>query len=213
MDMLAVSFLLLLPVGTAACLLLAGPAVVEASLNPGNTIMTASNYTFLSDTFSAAGAIGSVSGDPDDPVIVTGRWSLDVQGGAVSGFYANLEIVNASGKGYRTVELSNLTSSEVTVSENGTARVEGILDITITNGSERMTGVDAKIALARLRAFNITLSEPAYLTGPIYGIADIQALEAATNSTGLLPEGSGIKGGSNTTQRFPLPQLPDPFIR
>ena len=56
MNMLAVS-LLLLPVA-AAFALLYGPAVY-ASLNPGNEIMTASNYTFQSDTFSAAGAIGS----------------------------------------------------------------------------------------------------------------------------------------------------------
>jgi hypothetical protein len=76
MNMLAV-FLLLLPVA-AAFALLYGPAV-QASLNPGNEIMTASNYTFQSDTFSAAGAVGSLAGDADDPMIITGRWSLDVQ--------------------------------------------------------------------------------------------------------------------------------------
>jgi hypothetical protein len=51
MNMLAVS-LLLLPVA-AAFTLLYGPAVY-ASLNPGNEIMAASNYTFQSSTLAAA---------------------------------------------------------------------------------------------------------------------------------------------------------------
>src|SRR5688572_12357258 len=118
MNMVAVS-LLLLPVA-AAFVLLYGPAVY-ASINPGNEIMTASNYTFQSDTFSAAGAIGSLAGDAGDPAIITGRWSLDVEGGAVAGFSANLTMVNASGAGYRTIQLSNLSSTEATVDANGTA--------------------------------------------------------------------------------------------
>jgi hypothetical protein len=208
MDMLAASFLLVVPAAAAACMLLVGPAV-EAPLNPGNSIMTASNYTFLSDTFSAAGAIGSVTGDPTDPVIITGRWSLDVQGGVASGFSANLVMVNASGREYRTVELSNLTSSEVTVNENGTALVRGILDVSTADGSEKLTGVEAEISLARLRALNITLGKPDYLAGPIYGIADTPAREATNNTAGILPDGSGIDEGGNATEKLPQPRLPD----
>lgn len=67
MNMLMVS-LLLLPVA-AAFALLYGPAVY-ASLNPGNGIMAASNYTFQPDTFSAAGAASSLTGDPSYTVII-----------------------------------------------------------------------------------------------------------------------------------------------
>lgn len=204
MNMLAV-YLLLLPVA-AAFALLYGPAVY-ASLSPGNGIMAASNYTFQSDTFSAAGAIGSLAGDPDDPAIMAGRWSLDVQGGAVEGFSANLTMVNASGAGYRTIQLSNLSSTEVAVDANGTALITGVLDVTI-NGTEKLGGVNATISLAKLRALNMTLSEPDYLEGPIYGVAD-QEKETATASTGLVPEGSGIYG--SITEKFRLPQLPNPF--
>jgi hypothetical protein len=196
---------LLLPI-VAAFALLAGPAV-QASLNPSNEIMTASNFTFQSDTFSAAGAIGSAAGDPSDPVIITGRWSLDVRGGAVAGFSADLAMVNANGTGYRTVELSNLSSTKVTVDENGIVVVQGVLDVTV-NGTEKLSGVNAAISLAKLRALNMTLSGPAYLGGPIYGIAD-QEQETTTASTGLLPEGNGVFG--NITERFRLPQLPNPF--
>lgn len=204
MNMLAV-YLLLLPVA-AAFALLYGPAVY-ASLNPDNGIMAASNYTFQSDTFSAAGAIGSLAGDLGDPAIITGRWSLDVQAGAVAGFTADLAMVNASGVGYRTIQLSNLSSTEVAVDANGTALITGVLDVTI-NGTEKLGGVNATISLAKLRALNMTLGGPDYLNEPIYGVAD-QEKETAAASTGLMPEGSGIYG--NITEKFRLPQLPNPF--
>jgi hypothetical protein len=204
MNMLVVA-LLLLPV-LAAFALLYGSAV-QASLNPGNEIMTSSNYTFQSDTFAAAGAIGSIIGDPRDPAIITGRWSLDVQDGTVAGFSANLTMVNANGAGYRTIELSNLSLTGVTVDANGTAIVTGVLDITV-NGTEKLAGVDATIKLAKMRALNMTLDEPDYLDAPIYGTADQQE-ETATASTDIMTEGSSIYG--NITEKFRLPQLPNPF--
>ncbi|MGI0040158.1 MAG: hypothetical protein ACREAO_10095 [Nitrososphaera sp.] len=54
----------------------------------------------------------------------------------------------------------------------------------------------------------MTLSEPEYLNEPIYGTVD-QEQETATASTGLMPEGSGVFG--NITEKFRLPQLPNPF--
>ena len=201
MNMLAVFLLLTV---AAAIALLAGP-VVQASINPDNGIMTASNYTFQSDTFSAAGAVGSISGDRSDPAIITGRWSIDVQGG-VADFTANLTMVNASGSGYRTVQLSNLSSSTVTVDAAGTALVTGVIDVTI-NGTEKLSGVNTTISLAKMRALNMTLSGPDYLDEPIYGTAD-PPQETATASN-LVPEGSGIYG--NITEKFRLPQLPNPF--
>jgi hypothetical protein len=203
MHMLAVS-LLLLPVVAAFALLYA--PVVQASLNPGNGIMTASNYTFQSDAFSAAGAIGSSAGDAGDPVIITGRWSL-VQASSATGFSANLTMVNASGAGYRTIELSNMSSTEVALDANGTVLVTGALDVTV-NDTEKLSGVNATIALAKFRAFSMTLGGPEYLDEPIYGTVD-QEQETATASSGLMSEGSGIYG--NITERFRLPQLPNPF--
>ena len=85
--------------------------------------------------------------------------------------------------------------------------VTGVLDVTI-NGTEKLSGVDVTISLAKLRALNMTLGEPDYLDEPIYGTADPQE-ETATASAGLMPEGSGIYG--NITEKFRLPQLPNPF--
>ncbi|HEV8405898.1 MAG TPA: hypothetical protein VGQ13_08330 [Nitrososphaera sp.] len=206
MNMLAFS-LLLLPVVAALVLgSFYGPAV-NASLNPDNEIMTASNSTFQSDTFSAAGAIGSLAGDKRDPAIITGRWSLDVQGGAVAGFSTNLTMVNASGEDYRTVELSNMSSAEVIMDANGTALITGLLDVTI-DGTEKLSGVHATIWLVKIRALNMTLSEPDYLNEPIYGTTDPQE-ETAAAASDIMSEGSSIFG--NITEKFRLPQLPNPF--
>jgi hypothetical protein len=203
MNMLAVP-LLLLPVA-AAFALIYSPAV-QASINPGNEIMTASDYAFQSDTFSAAGAIGSIAGDAGDPVIITGRWSL-VQDSSETEFSANLTMVKASGAGYRTIQLSNMSSTEVTVDEEGTVLITGVLDVTI-NGTEKLSGVNATIALAKFRALNMTLSEPEYLDEPIYGTVD-QEQKTTTASTNLMPEGNSIYG--DITEKFRLPQLPNPF--
>ena len=206
MNMLAVS-LLFMPLVAALVLGSLYGSAVHAALNPGNEIMTASDYTFQSNTFSAAGAIGSLAGDKSDPVIITGRWSLDVQGGRVAGFSSNLTMVNATGAGYRTIQLSNLSSAKMTAQENGTKVITGVLDVTI-NGTEKVRGVAATISLAQLRALNMTLTGSDYLAMPIYGTADPEK-ETATASSGLLADGSSIFG--NITERFKLPQLPNPF--
>jgi hypothetical protein len=208
MNTLAVS-LLLLPL-IAAFALLYGPAVL--ALNPGNKLMTASNYTFQSDTFSAAGAIGSLAGDASDPIIITGRWNLDIENGIVSNFTAHLTMVNSSGSNYREIELHNLTSAKVLNKPNGTALVTGVLDVTI-NGKEKLDSVNTTITLVKLRAINITLNEPSYhLDQPIYGIADKKEEEktATASASSNIIEGNNVFGG-NITEKFRLPQLPNPF--
>ncbi|OLC25269.1 MAG: hypothetical protein AUH37_02560 [Candidatus Nitrososphaera sp. 13_1_40CM_48_12] len=206
MNMFAV-YLLLLPMAAAFVLGSLYSPAVHASLNPGNEITTASNSIFQSDTFSAAGAIGSLAGDKRDPAIITGKWSLDVQDGAVAGFSTNLTMVNASGRDYRTVALSNLSSAEVIMDANGTAHITGVVDLTI-DGTEKLSGVHATISLVKFLALNMTLSEPDYLTEPIYGAADPQEQTVAATSD-IMNEGSGIFGG--ITEKFRLPQLPNPF--
>jgi hypothetical protein len=204
MNMLAVS-LLLLPV-IAAFALVYGPAV-QASLNSGNEFMTASSYTFQSDTFSAAGAIGSLAGNVSDPVIITGRWNLDVENVTVSNFSASFTMVNASGAGYQTVQLEKLESSQVVMEPDGIAIITGVTQATI-NGTEKLGSVNATIALTRLTVFNMTLNRSEYLGMPIYGIADPPE-ETITASNNIITEGSGIYG--NITEKFRLPQLPNPF--
>jgi hypothetical protein len=93
------------------------------------------------------------------------------------------------------------------VDAHDTALIMGVLDI-IIDDTEKLSGVNTAISLAKLRALNLTLREPDYPNAPIYGVAD-QEEETATASSGLLPEGSSIHG--NITEELRLPQLPNPF--
>jgi len=201
--------LLLVPVMGALLLGLMYAPSVRASLNPGNEIMTASNNVFQSDTFSAAGSIGSFV--QSGPAIVTGRWNLDVQDGNVTAFSANLTMINANGTGYHTIQLANLTAAKVTVEDNGTAVIKGRLDVGMNN-TGKWSGVDATISLPKLRAVNITLGQQAgthFGNQPIYGIADPPQETVTAAAKNLLAEGSGVFG--NFSEKFRLPQLPNPF--
>ena len=215
-----------------------GPAV--QALNPGNAIMTASDQTFQSDTFSLMGSIGSlIQSDAATAVdddnggsanattiptsastvvsVVTGAWALDVQDGNVTGFLADMSMINTDGSSYQTIQLSNLTSSSVEMLQNGTARITGTVSVAV-NGTAPGTIDPITVSVAKLRAITIEIGDPANSTGvfagqPLYGIVDQPELQAASllpteeetgeGPSGLLPE--------NFTNKFQLPQLPNPF--
>lgn len=216
-----------------------GPAV--QALNPGNAIMTASDQTFQSDTFSLMGSIGSlIQSDAATAVdddnggsanattiptsastvvsVVTGAWALDVQDGNVTGFLADMSMINTDGSSYQTIQLSNLTSSSVEMLQNGTARITGTVSVAV-NGTAPGTIDPITVSVAKLRAITIEIGDPANSTGvfagqPLYGIVDQPELQAASllpteeeetgeGPSGLLPE--------NLTNKFQLPQLPNPF--
>ena len=202
--------ILLVPVVAAFLLgFLYGPAV--QALNPGNEIMTASDHVFQADTFSLAGTIGShiATSDKQQPYVVTGVWALEVLGGNASGFLADLEMIKADGTGYQTIQLSNLTSNQIELHENGTATIAGSVDIAV-NGTAGSTA-DATITVAKLRAVTIVVDSgnaTDILSGhPIYGIADQPQLETASTAT---EQETGL-GLNNITEKFQLPELPNPF--
>ena len=202
--------ILLVPLVAATLLgLLYGPAVL--ALNPGNEIMTASDNAFQVDTFSLAGPIGSLitSSNEQEPYIVTGSWALDVQGGNASGFLADLEMMNADGSGYQTIQLSNLNSNRIELHENGTATIVGTVTVTV-NGTDSSLA-DVAITLVKLKAVKIVVDSAAntesFAGQPIYGMAAQPELETASFMTEEEP-GLGI---NNITEKFRLPELPNPF--
>ena len=131
-GMLSTVLLLVPVIGALVLGSLYGPAV-QASLNPGNEIMTASNNVLQSDTFSAAGSIGTTVSN--GTAIVTGTWGIDVEDGNVTAFSANLVMINVNGTGYHTIQLANLTATKVTVEENGTGASARPISSAITQSS------------------------------------------------------------------------------
>ena len=207
-GMLSAVLLLVPVVGALVLGSLYGPAV-QATLNPGNEIMTASNNVLQSDTFSANGSIGSTASN--GTAIVTGTWSIDVKDGNVTAFSANLAMISVNGTGYHTIQLANLTASKVAVETNGTAVINGTLDAGM-NDTGRWTGVDATILLPKLRAVSITLGGEAgghFGNQPIYGIANPPEDTITSAANNILNEGGGMIG--NLTEKFRLPELPNPF--
>ena len=204
------AMILLMPLVAASVLgFLYGPAV--QALNPGNEIMTASNHIFQSDTFSLQGSIGSLieSSNDQEPYIVTGSWVLDVQAGNASLFLADLELINANGSGYQTIQLSDLTSNLVEMNENGTITISGTVDVAVNDTARSLS--DATINVAKLKTIEIVVNSSnatdIFSGQPIYGIAEQLELETAS----IMTEQETGFGLDNITEKFQLPELPNPF--
>ena len=202
--------ILLVPVVAASLLgLIYAPAV--QALNPGNEIMTASDHVIQVDNFSLAGPIGSLikSSNEQEPYIVTGSWALEVQGGNASGFLAELEMINANGSGYQTIQLSNLTSNRIELHEDGSATIAGTVTVTL-NGADSSLA-DVAITVVKLKAVKIVVDSAvnadAIAGQPIYGMAAQPELETASF---MMEEEIGI-GLNNVTEKLRLPELPNPF--
>jgi len=109
-----------------------------------------------------------------------------------AGISANLTMVNAIG---------------------GIATVSGLLDV-IVNGTEKSSGVDATLSIAKLRAVTMTIDSK-NTTGlfggqSLYGIAEEPRDETVIASDMTAQKnGSGLLG--NITSKFKLPKLPNPF--
>ena len=202
--------ILLVPIVAASLLgLLYAPAV--QALNPGNEIMTASDHVIQVDNFSLAGPIGSLikSSNEQEPYIVTGSWALEVQGGNASGFLADLEMINANGSGYQTIQLSNLTSNRIELHEDGSATIAGTVTVTV-NGTDGSLA-EVAITVVKLKAVRIVVDSVVSAEGiadqPIYGIVDQPELETASFMT---EEETGLEL-DNITEKLQLPELPNPF--
>ena len=204
MNMLSAA-VMLLPLAAALVLGSFYGSAVQASLNPGNAIMTASDHVFQTDTFSLSGLAGSALAGGRQ--IVTGSWSLNVESGNVTSFSADLAMVSANGTGYQTMQLSNLTSAIVSMEPNGMAIVTGMVDV-VVNGTAKIEDAKIDISIAKLRALKLTVDVEELAGQPVYGIADPQE-ETDIADSNLLTEGSGM--ASNITSKFRLPQLPNPF--
>lgn len=120
--------------------------------------------------------------------------------------------MSPNGIGYQTIQLANLSFATVTVQPSGTT-VSGVVDI-LANGTEKISGADATISIAKFRALTMTVNSSSVFRGqPVYGIADPPQQEAKT----VIASNSAERGTAKTDfvenfkNNFSLPELPNPF--
>ena len=179
---------------------------------------------------------GGGGGGQESPYILGGNWNLNVQGGNVSDFTANIMMVHTDGSGYHTHNITNFNVGNATVQlvQGQETSISGSADI-YTNGTIKWPGVDTTLTLTP-NGTVMTIMPPAEDTDnhfqgqPIYGIASQLSGENGTMIAQTTPPGqqqqqqeeggggplSGLfggdqQGGNQSGGGGPLSGLTEPF--
>jgi hypothetical protein len=178
---------------------------------------------------------GGGGGGQESPYILGGNWNLNVQGGNVTDFTANIMMVHTDGSGYHTHNITNFNVGNATVQlvQGQETSISGSADI-YTNGTIKWPGVDTTLTLTP-NGTVMTIMPPAEDTDnhfqgqPIYGIASQITGENGTMIAQTTPAGqqqqeeeggggplSGLfggqqQGGNQSGGGGPLSGLTEPF--
>src|SRR5215217_3316863 len=178
---------------------------------------------------------GGGGGGQESPYILGGNWNLNVEGGNVTDFTANIMMVHTDGSGYHTHNITNFNVGNATVQlvQGQETSISGSADI-YTNGTIKWPGVDTTLTLTP-NGTVMTIMPPAEDTDnhfqgqPIYGIASQITGENGTMIAQTTPAGqqqqqeeggggplSGLfggqqQGGNQSGGGGPLSGLTEPF--
>ena len=216
-----------------------GSGVITATIQGGqqegggNQTAGGGNQTAGGGNQTAGGGGG---GGQESPYILGGNWNLNVQGGNVTDFTANIMMVHTDGSGYHTHNITNFNVGNATVQlvQGQETSISGSADI-YTNGTIKWPGVDTTLTLTP-NGTVMTIMPPAEDTDnhfqgqPIYGIASQLSGENGTMIAQTTPPGqqqqqqeeggggplSGLfggdqQGGNQSGGGGPLSGLTEPF--
>jgi hypothetical protein len=198
----------------------------------GNQTAGGGNQTAGGGNQTAGGGGG---GGQESPYILGGNWNLNVEGGNVTDFTANIMMVHTDGSGYHTHNITNFNVGNATVQlvQGQETSISGSADI-YTNGTIKWPGVDTTLTLTP-NGTVMTIMPPAEDTDnhfqgqPIYGIASQITGENGTMIAQTTPAGqqqqqeeggggplSGLfggqqQGGNQSGGGGPLSGLTEPF--
>src|SRR5215217_1118259 len=178
----------------------------------GNQTAGGGNQTAGGGNQTAGGGGG---GGQESPYILGGNWNLNVEGGNVTDFTANIMMVHTDGSGYHTHNITNFNVGNATVQlvQGQETSISGSADI-YTNGTIKWPGVDTTLTLTP-NGTVMTIMPPAEDTDnhfqgqPIYGIASQITGENGTMIAQTTPAGQQQQeeeGGGG-----PLSGLTEPF--
>jgi hypothetical protein len=202
----------------------------------GNQTAGGGNQTAGGGNQTAGGGGG---GGQESPYILGGNWNLNVEGGNVTDFTANIMMVHTDGSGYHTHNITNFNVGNTTVQliQGQETSMSGSADI-YTNGTIKWPGSDTTLTLTP-NGTVMTIMPAAEDTDnhfqgqPIYGIASQITGENGTMIAQTTPPGqqqqqqeegggplSGLFGGDqeggqqqggNQSGGGPLSGLTEPF--
>src|SRR5215210_2217 len=166
--------------------------------NTGEAVQTAGggNQTAGGGNQTAGGGNQTAGGGGgQSPYILGGNWNLNVQGGNVTDFTANIMMVHTDGSGYHTHNITNFNVGNATVQlvQGQETSISGSADI-YTNGTIKWPGVDTTLTLTP-NGTVMTIMPPAEDTDnhfqgqPIYGIASQLSGENGTMIVQATPPG------------------------
>src|SRR5215216_3399663 len=158
----------------------------------GNQTAGGGNQTAGGGNHTAGGGGG---GGQESPYILGGNWNLNVEGGNVTDFTANIMMVHTDGSGYHTHNITNFNVGNATVQlvQGQETSISGSADI-YTNGTIKWPGVDTTLTLTP-NGTVMTIMPPAEDTDnhfqgqPIYGIASQITGENGTMIAQTTPPG------------------------
>jgi hypothetical protein len=158
----------------------------------GNQTAGGGNQTAGGGNQTAGGGGG---GGQESPYILGGNWNLNVEGGNVTDFTANIMMVHTDGSGYHTHNITNFNVGNATVQlvQGQETSISGSADI-YTNGTIKWPGVDTTLTLTP-NGTVMTIMPPAEDTDnhfqgqPIYGIASQITGENGTMIAQTTPAG------------------------
>jgi hypothetical protein len=159
-------------------------------------------------------------GGQQSPYILGGNWNLNVQGGNVTDFTANIMMVHTDGSGFHTHNITNFNAGNSTVQlvQGQETSISGSADV-YTNGTIKWPGVQTTLTLTP-NATVMTIMPTADETDnhfqgqPIYGIVSQMSGENGTMLVQTTPAGqqqqqqqegggplSGLFGGGGNQQQ------------
>src|ERR671922_608387 len=169
---------------------------------------------------AGGGGNQTAGGGQQSPYILGGNWNLNVQGGNVTDFTANIMMVHTDGSGFHTHNITNFNAGNSTVQlvQGQETSISGSTDV-YTNGTIKWPGVQTTLTLTP-NATVMTIMPAADETDnhfqgqPIYGIVSQMSGENGTMLVQTTPAGqqqqqqpggggplSGLFGGGGNQQQ------------
>src|SRR5215216_5777031 len=144
---------------------------------------------------TAGGGNQTAGGGGQSPYILGGNWNLNVQGGNVTDFAANFNMVHTDGTEYHTHNITNFSIGNNTVQliQGQETSINGTADYSV-NGTNKWPGVDTTLTLTDNSAV-MTIMPDAEDTDnhfqgqPIYGIVSGATGENGTMIAQTTPPG------------------------